>query len=153
MGSARTHPNLIAVIRRATGTTGASPGLVARSGVWQGVCMLLPGRIADYELADHYRLASVFALPSEKEVRILFLEALGCRAGRCWQATAHWLVDPLDDGGGGGPLFFFFFFFFRRAAGDPISPWPTSAVPCWSAAAGRYAFRSLRPVRRRLPRA
>lgn len=41
--------------------------------------VLLPGRISDAELPDHYRLASAFALPSEKEgFGIVFLEALGC---------------------------------------------------------------------------
>jgi glycosyltransferase involved in cell wall biosynthesis len=40
--------------------------------------VLLPGRISDDELPDHYRLASAFALPSEKEgFGIVFLEALG----------------------------------------------------------------------------
>ena len=56
------------------------------------------GKVPDAELADHYRLASVFALPSEKEgFGIVFLEALGCglpvlagnRDGSC---------DPLEDG-------------------------------------------------------
>lgn len=41
--------------------------------------VLLPGRLSEDELADHYRLASAFVLPSEKEgFGIVFLEALGC---------------------------------------------------------------------------
>jgi phosphatidylinositol alpha-1,6-mannosyltransferase len=51
--------------------------LVQELGLEQAV--LLPGRISDEELPDHYRLASAFALPSEKEgFGIVFLEALGC---------------------------------------------------------------------------
>jgi glycosyltransferase involved in cell wall biosynthesis len=51
--------------------------LVEELGLEQAV--LLPGRISDAELPDHYRLASAFALPSEKEgFGIVFLEALGC---------------------------------------------------------------------------
>lgn len=51
--------------------------LVQELGLEQAV--LLPGRISDAELPDHYRLASAFALPSEKEgFGIVFLEALGC---------------------------------------------------------------------------
>ena len=41
--------------------------------------VLLPGRLSEDELADHYRLATAFVLPSEKEgFGIVFLEALGC---------------------------------------------------------------------------
>lgn len=41
--------------------------------------VLFPGRIAEEELADHFRLASAFVLPSDKEgFGIVFLEALGC---------------------------------------------------------------------------
>lgn len=41
--------------------------------------VIFAGRIADAELPDHYRLATLFALPSEKEgFGIVFLEALGC---------------------------------------------------------------------------
>lgn len=41
--------------------------------------VLLPGRLKEDELADHYRLATAFVMPSEKEgFGIVFLEALGC---------------------------------------------------------------------------
>jgi glycosyltransferase involved in cell wall biosynthesis len=51
--------------------------LVSKNGLDDVVS--LPGRISDDELPDHYRLASVFALPSSKEgFGIVFLEALGC---------------------------------------------------------------------------
>lgn len=50
---------------------------VAAAGLDQQV--LLPGLIPQAELADHFRLASVFALPSEREgFGIVFLEAAGC---------------------------------------------------------------------------
>lgn len=50
---------------------------VERMGLTRKV--LLPGRIDPEELADHFRLASVFAMPSEKEgFGIVFLEAAGC---------------------------------------------------------------------------
>ncbi len=60
--------------------------------------VLLPGKIAAAELADHHRLATVFALPSEKEgFGIVFLEALGC--GRPVLAgNRDGSVDPLADG-------------------------------------------------------
>lgn len=60
--------------------------------------VIFVGRIADAELADHHRMASVFALPSTGEgFGIVFLEALGCGkpvlAGNCDGS-----VDPLADG-------------------------------------------------------
>jgi phosphatidyl-myo-inositol dimannoside synthase len=63
-----------------------------------GHSVLLPGRIPDDELPDHYRLASVFALPSDKEgFGIVFLEALGC--GRPVMAGSRdGSRDPLCDG-------------------------------------------------------
>lgn len=60
--------------------------------------VIFPGLVPTAELVDHYRLATVFALPSEKEgFGIVFLEAMGCglptlagnRDGSC---------DPLADG-------------------------------------------------------
>ena len=39
----------------------------------------LAGFVSDHELADHYRLADVFAMPSTGEgFGIVFLEAMGC---------------------------------------------------------------------------
>lgn len=60
--------------------------------------VIFTGLLPAAELVDHYRLATVFALPSEKEgFGIVFLEAMGCglptlagnRDGSC---------DPLADG-------------------------------------------------------
>ncbi|APD48723.1 MULTISPECIES: glycosyltransferase [unclassified Synechococcus] len=60
--------------------------------------VLLPGRIADAELADHYRLSSLFALPSEGEgFGIVFLEALGC-GKPVLAGNRDGSVDPLADG-------------------------------------------------------
>lgn len=61
-------------------------------------CVLFAGRLADGELPDHYRLATVFALPSSGEgFGIVFLEALGC--GRPVLAgNRDGSVDPLADG-------------------------------------------------------
>ncbi len=60
--------------------------------------VIFTGRIADAELADHLRLATVFALPSSGEgFGIVFLEALGC--GRTVLAgNRDGSVDPLNDG-------------------------------------------------------
>lgn len=56
------------------------------------------GHLPASELADHFRLATLFALPSEKEgFGIVFLEALGCG---CPVLAGHrdGSVDPLADG-------------------------------------------------------
>jgi glycosyltransferase involved in cell wall biosynthesis len=60
--------------------------------------VLLPGRLPDDELTDHYRLATAFVLPSEKEgFGIVFLEALGC--GRPVLAgNRDGSLEPLADG-------------------------------------------------------
>lgn len=61
-------------------------------------CVLLPGQIAADELPDHYRLARVFALPSEKEgFGIVFLEALGCGCA-VLAGNRDGSRDPLADG-------------------------------------------------------
>lgn len=59
------------------------------------------GPLAESELADHHRLATVFALPSEKEgFGIVFLEAMAC--GRPTLAgDRDGSVDPLADGAHG----------------------------------------------------
>jgi glycosyltransferase involved in cell wall biosynthesis len=67
-------------------------------GLGLGDRVLFPGLLPSHELVDYYRLATLFALPSEKEgFGIVFLEAMGCglptlagnRDGSC---------DPLADG-------------------------------------------------------
>jgi len=61
-------------------------------------CVLLPGLIAADELPDHYRLARVFALPSQKEgFGIVFLEALGCGCA-VLAGNRDGSRDPLLDG-------------------------------------------------------
>jgi glycosyltransferase involved in cell wall biosynthesis len=61
-------------------------------------CVLLPGQIRPSELADHYRMARVFALPSEKEgFGIVFLEALGCGCA-VLAGNRDGSRDPLADG-------------------------------------------------------
>lgn len=61
-------------------------------------CVLLPGQISPCELADHYRMARVFALPSEKEgFGIVFLEALGCGCA-VLAGNRDGSRDPLADG-------------------------------------------------------
>ncbi|MGB7564419.1 MAG: glycosyltransferase family 4 protein, partial [Prochlorococcaceae cyanobacterium] len=63
-----------------------------------GEVVLLPGKLAAGELADHYRLASLFALPSEKEgFGIVFLEALGCGTP-VLAGNRDGSLDPLDGG-------------------------------------------------------
>ena len=58
----------------------------------------LPGAIADEELADHYRLARLFALPSEGEgFGIVFLEAAGCGCA-VLAGDRDGSVDPLLGG-------------------------------------------------------
>lgn len=70
--------------------------LADQMGVGQQV--IFSGRIAEQELADHHRLATVFALPSTGEgFGIVFLEALGC--GRPVLAgNRDGSMDPLRDG-------------------------------------------------------
>jgi glycosyltransferase involved in cell wall biosynthesis len=61
-------------------------------------CVLLPGKIAAAELPDHYRLARIFALPSEKEgFGIVFLEALGSGCA-VLAGNRDGSRDPLADG-------------------------------------------------------
>lgn len=60
--------------------------------------VIFQGRLAEHELADHLRLATLFALPSTGEgFGIVFLEALGC--GRPVLAgNRDGSPDPLADG-------------------------------------------------------
>lgn len=70
--------------------------LVARLGV--GDAVVFAGAIADDELVDHYRLATVFALPSEGEgFGIVFLEAMGCGCP-VLAGDRDASPDPLGDG-------------------------------------------------------
>ena len=60
--------------------------------------VLFAGAIPDDELVDHYRLASVFALPSEGEgFGIVFLEAMGCGCP-VLAGDRDASPDPLADG-------------------------------------------------------
>ena len=92
----RLHPDLRLLIGGDGDDRPRLQELAARLGLTGSV--LLPGRLADDELADHFRLATVFALPSSKEgFGIVFLEALGCGCpvlGGNRDGTA----DPLQDG-------------------------------------------------------
>lgn len=63
-----------------------------------GAQVIFTGRLEDAELVDHYRLATVFALPSEKEgFGIVFLEAMGCGLPTL-AGNRDGSVDPLADG-------------------------------------------------------
>jgi glycosyltransferase involved in cell wall biosynthesis len=63
-----------------------------------GSAVRFVGAIPEAELADHFRLASLFALPSEKEgFGIVFLEALACGTP-VLAGNRDGSVDPLQDG-------------------------------------------------------
>ena len=60
--------------------------------------VLFPGRITEEELVDHFRLATAFVLPSDKEgFGIVFLEALGCGCP-VLAGNRDGARDPLADG-------------------------------------------------------
>jgi glycosyltransferase involved in cell wall biosynthesis len=70
--------------------------IAAQLGLHQAV--IFTGHLPAAELADHFRLASLFALPSEKEgFGIVFLEALGCGCP-VLAGNRDGSVDPLADG-------------------------------------------------------
>jgi glycosyltransferase involved in cell wall biosynthesis len=92
----KTHPDTILLIGGDGDDRLRLQDLSVRLGVHHSV--LFPGRLDESELVDHYRLATVFALPSSKEgFGIVFLEALGC--GRPVLAgNRDGSRDPLADG-------------------------------------------------------
>jgi phosphatidyl-myo-inositol dimannoside synthase len=91
-----THPNLVLLIGGDGDDRPRLLNLVQQLGLKRSV--LLPGRILEDELPDHYRLASAFVLPSDKEgFGIVFLEALGCGCP-VMAGNRDGSRDPLDDG-------------------------------------------------------
>jgi len=60
--------------------------------------VVLTGYVPESELADHYRMADVFAMPSKREgFGIVFLEAMGCGI-RCLGGNKDAAVDALRHG-------------------------------------------------------
>ena len=89
-------PGLRLVIGGCGDDRGRLEALACRHGLADAV--LFAGAIADDELVDHYRLASVFALPSEGEgFGIVFLEAMGCGCP-VLAGDRDASPDPLGDG-------------------------------------------------------
>ncbi len=89
-------PGLCLLIGGCGDDRGRLEALARRHGLADGV--LFAGAIADDELVDHYRLASVFALPSEGEgFGIVFLEAMGCGCP-VLAGDRDASPDPLADG-------------------------------------------------------
>jgi len=80
--------------------TGDDRGRLERLAAELGVegNVIFAGRIAGRELTDHYRLASVFAMPSSGEgFGIVYLEALGCGC-RVVAGNADGAADALGGG-------------------------------------------------------
>lgn len=89
-------PGLLLVIGGCGDDRSRLEALVCRHGLSDAV--VFAGAIADDELVDHYRLATVFALPSEGEgFGIVFLEAMGCGCP-VLAGDRDASPDPLGDG-------------------------------------------------------
>lgn len=92
----RTHPQVVLLIAGDGDDRPRLQALAKQLGLQNVV--LFPGRIAEEELVDHFRLASAFVLPSDKEgFGIVFLEALGCGC-TVLAGNRDGARDPLADG-------------------------------------------------------
>ncbi|MFM8654396.1 MAG: glycosyltransferase, partial [Verrucomicrobiota bacterium] len=61
-------------------------------------CVVLAGFVPSQELADHYRMADAFAMPSKREgFGIVYLEAMGC-GKKCLGGNKDAAVDALRHG-------------------------------------------------------
>ena len=61
-------------------------------------CVILAGFVSSQELADHYRMADAFAMPSKREgFGIVYLEAMGC-GKKCLGGNKDAAVDALRHG-------------------------------------------------------
>ena len=61
-------------------------------------CVILAGFVPSQELADHYRMADAFAMPSKREgFGIVYLEAMGC-GKKCLGGNKDAAVDALRHG-------------------------------------------------------
>jgi glycosyltransferase involved in cell wall biosynthesis len=91
-----THPHAMLLIGGDGDDRARLQGLVQKLDLQDVV--LFSGRIPEEELADHFRLATAFVLPSEKEgFGIVFLEALGCGCP-VLAGNRDGARDPLADG-------------------------------------------------------
>jgi len=92
----QTHPRAVLLIGGDGDDRPRLQQLTSQLGVQDSV--LLPGRLHESELVEHYRLASAFVLPSEKEgFGIVLLEALGCGCP-VMAGNRDGSRDPLADG-------------------------------------------------------
>jgi glycosyltransferase involved in cell wall biosynthesis len=92
----QTHPQAVLLIAGEGDDRPRLQALAKQLGLQDVV--FFPGRIAEDELADHFRLASAFVLPSDKEgFGIVFLEALGCGCP-VLAGNRDGARDPLADG-------------------------------------------------------
>ncbi|MEB3350064.1 MAG: glycosyltransferase family 4 protein [Cyanobacteriota bacterium] len=91
-----THPQAVLLIAGDGDDRPRLEQLAQQLGLEEGV--LFAGRLAEEELADHFRLATAFVLPSDKEgFGIVFLEALGCGCP-VLAGDRDGARDPLADG-------------------------------------------------------